>query len=451
MMRKRTLLTMVAVLATMLVLLAATPAWAVTVTVRAQGLGGEVCTPLQVDIPNGLTVTDSNSTVINCGPANPLGALYLAAESEGFTFVTNAGGAFLDSIAGLGGPPAWASWWLYAVNGCIPMVGMLDWELKDGDEILFFEAGGDPLAPWVDKALMVIGPTGAPAGSPVTLTVVGDDLAKANSAADAPRFGLDEIADVEAPPAFAPVEGATVHVGSATYVTDSAGQVTIPVLPLGTHSVWAEKAFDQDWQYIAGPGGLTVTGRFADVPAGSRYYQAIHSIAGAGIVGGYPGNPTPSFHPDATLWRAQFAKMIALALALETPSVPQTPFTDLGERTPGDPYPHNYVAAVHGQGIVKGLSATAFGPWEEITRAQVVSMVVRALQKLAPHLLTSPSGDFVARWGQFSLDHQDNARLAEFNGLLTGLPLDTEAADPWAPMTRAETAQIIANLVEMMN
>lgn len=440
-------------LALLLTVLMAAPAWAVTVNVRVQGLNGEVCAPIQVNVPENLTVTDSHGAVINCGPANPLGALYMAAQAEGFPFVTEGGGAFLNSIAGVGGPPDWSSWWLYAVNGCIPMVGMLDWELREGDRILFFEAGGDPMAPWVDKELVVVGPKTAPAGTPVTLTVVGDDLGKANSPADALRFDLDPATDVELPAAFAPVSGATVHVGAVTYVSDAQGRVTIPSLPVGTQAVWAEKTYDEDWQYITGPGGLTITGEFADVTSAHPNYDAIHAIAGAGIVEGYknsPGDLTPNFGPSDNLFRAQFAKMLSLALSLEIVSGAATPFTDLGDRTTGNPYPHDYVAAAFSKGIIRGLTASTFGTYEQVTRAQVVTMVVRAAEMIAPSALTQAPASFTATWGAFSPDHQDNARIAEFNGLLNGLPLDGAAADPWAPMTRAETAQIIANLATLI-
>lgn len=442
-----------AVLATVLVLLAAAPAWAATVTVRAQALSGEVCAPVQVDVPEDLAITDSEGNVITCGPANALGALYLAAQAEDFAFVTTAGGAFLDSIAGIGGPPDWTSWWLYSVNGCIPMVGLLDWELQDGDRILFFEAGGDPAAPWVDKELIVLGPQAVAAGGPVTLMVVGDDLGKANSAADAPRFDLDPATDVELPAAFAPVERATVHVNGATYVTDAQGQVTIPAVPVGIHAVWAEKAYDEDWQYISGPGGLTLIGEFADVSADHPHYGAIHAIAGAGIVEGYKtdaGDVTPSFGPADNLFRAQFAKMISLALSLEIVAGADTPFTDLGERETGNPYPHDFVAAAFSRGIVKGLTTNTFGTYDKVTRAQVVTMVVRAAQMITPAALSEAPETFSATWGTFSTDHQDNARIAEYNGLLTGLDLQGMAADPWEPMTRAETAQVIANLLELL-
>ncbi len=57
-------------------------------------------------------------------------------------------------------------------------------------------------------------------GQPLVVTVVGDDLAKANTLEDATRFGVGADA-VETSAQFAPVAGAVVHVGTATYVSDA--------------------------------------------------------------------------------------------------------------------------------------------------------------------------------------------------------------------------------------
>ena len=89
---------------------------------------------------------------------------------------------------------------------------------------------------------------------PSTITVLGDDIAKANSAAEATRWALDPVADpsiVEKPADFAPVAGATLHVGSRVYVDGAAGDVAdgkiaIADLPKGTYGVWAEMAMDAD-------------------------------------------------------------------------------------------------------------------------------------------------------------------------------------------------------------
>jgi len=43
-----------------------------------------------------------------------------------------------------------------------------------------------------------------------------------------------------------------------------------------------------------------------------------------------------------------------------------------------------------------------------------------------------------------------NARIAEANGLLAGLPLTGAANDSWAPMPRGEVAQVLWNVIQML-
>lgn len=440
-----------AALALLVLLLAVSPALAAPsaldadVTTRVQSLDSELSAPMRVNVPQELTVTDSNGVTIQCTIANPLSALFLTAEEYGYEFETGSGGAFISSIAGL------QEYWLFTVNGCIPMVSMLDWSLAGGEQLLFFQADDDPLAPWVDKELVVDGPGAISAGGEVVLTVLGDDLQKANTVEDAAKFGLDPASGVETPEQFVPVAGAALHVGNLSFLTDENGEVTVTGLAAGAYSVWAEKPFDSDWQYISSsPSNLLVV-EFSDVRSSHNnpYYLAIHRVAARGIATGYVGSSGPEFKPNDFLLRAQFAKMLSLALDLDIVSGASSPFLDLGAREAGNPYPHDYVAAVYQAGLVKGVTATAFGTWENVLRAQVVTMVTRAAQ--ARGLLEDPPSGFASTWGSFSADHDGYARLAEWNGLLDGLGLDGSASDPWAPMTRGETAQVIDNLVQLID
>lgn len=197
---------------------------------------------------------------------------------------------------------------------------------------------------------------------------------------------------------------------------------------------------------------------FLDVPPGHPYHDAILGLAQLGIVGGYPVGGGTQFRPANPVWRAQFAKMIDGTLGLAVfEAMPLPPFTDLGVDillpSPGvdNLYPHEYVAAAFDNGITTGITPTTFGPYMEISRAQVVTMVVRALQTLQPALLTPPSAGFTNTWGtSFSAIHGPNARIAEANGLLDGLPLTGAASDPWAPMPRGEVAQVLWNVYQML-
>ncbi|NLT35439.1 MAG: DUF4430 domain-containing protein [Gaiellales bacterium] len=437
-----------AVLALLLLAVTVPPALAVDVTTRIQGLGWELSSPLTLTVPEQLTAVDAEGVVIECTTANPLGALYLTTLHSEDDFATTYGGAFIGSIAGIGGPAAdWASWWLYAVNGCMPAVGMLDWVLDEGETLLYFEAGGDPLAPWTIKELVVEGSSATPAGQAVTFTVRGDDLGKANSPDDAPKFGLDPATQVETASQFAPVVGANLHVGDRTYQTAADGRATITDLPAGAYRVWAEKPFDDQWQYVSSSPSRVLVAEFSDVPTGNPHYQAIHRIAALGIVGGYASATGTEFRPLASLYRAQFAKMISLAVGLDVVPGASSPFWDLGERQAGNPYPHDYVAAAHRAGIVNGTGANSFGPYEDVSRAQVVTMVTRAA--IQQGLTAEPPANFQSAWGNFSEVHAPLAALAQHNGLLEGLDLHGSAADPWAPMPRAEAAQVINNYLDL--
>ena len=222
---------------------------------------------------------------------------------------------------------------------------------------------------------------------------------------------------------------------------------------------------------VKGTNGLSVAGApltwtfttetpisFLDVPPGHPYHNAILGLAGMGIVSGYPVSGGTEFRPANPVWRAQFAKMIDGTLELAvTEDMALPPFTDLGVDilvpSPGvdNLYPHEYVAAAYDHSITTGITPTTFAPYSDISRAQVVTMVVRAVQALHPTLLTPPAAGYANTWGtSFSDIHGPNARIAESNGLLAGLPLTGAASDPWAPMPRGEVAQVLWNVVEML-
>ena len=79
-------------------------------------------------------------------------------------------------------------------------------------------------------------------------------------------------------------------------------------------------------------------------------------------------------------------------------------------------------------------------------------MVVRTLQNLHPDALQPVPGSYVNTWGtDFSPIHGPNARIAESNGLLEGLPLTGAANDPWAPMSRGEVAQVLWNMMGLID
>lgn len=205
------------------------------------------------------------------------------------------------------------------------------------------------------------------------------------------------------------------------------------------------------WSWTFTIAAATPPDTFVDMHPGDPYYAAIQGLYEADIVSGDDGPLGPEFRPNNPVWRQQFAKMICGVLDLTVTEDMTSPFTDLDDDDPSKLYPNEYVAAAYANGITTGTTATTFDPYLDISRAQVVTMVVRALQSRDPTLLSPPAIGFTNTWGaSFSPVHGPNARVAEANGLLDGLPLTGAANNPWASMSRGEVAQVLWNALQML-
>ncbi len=253
-------------LALLLGAIAAPTAFAVSASVRVEGAPHQVCPATTVSVPATGTLVDTDGTA---SPAfaspNALAALDRAAALRGFTygFNMNWGSPFLEMVAGLTADPNDSSnGWTYYVNGVgypVLDMGAIDCALRKGDKVVFaqnpdatFERGSKLLR------LRFASGRGVRPGQAITIMVLGDDTAKANSAAEATRWGYDPVTDpviVEKPADFAPVAGATLHVGSRVYVDGSDGDaadgvIAVSDLPKGTYGVWAEMPMDATWTYV---------------------------------------------------------------------------------------------------------------------------------------------------------------------------------------------------------
>lgn len=183
---------------------------------------------------------------------------------------------------------------------------------------------------------------------------------------------------------------------------------------------------------------------FPDVPVDHPYYQAIAQLSDRSIVTGYANG---NFGPDDWVMRQQFAKIIVLSLELDPLPAERCPFVDVDA---GWPYPRGYIAAAAANAITTGTTPTTFGPWENISRAQVVTMVVRALDNLAAGTLDVAPDHYTGTLGSFSPTHAWAMAKAEFNGLLEGLCGFGTDWDPWRNASRGEVAQILWNALSLM-
>lgn len=196
---------------------------------------------------------------------------------------------------------------------------------------------------------------------------------------------------------------------------------------------------------------VSMESQFTDVTSPDEVWDwpttAIYTLAKAGVVQGYDDG---TFRPDNPVLRAQLARMLVGALGLEVrDGAIRSTFVDVPAGPPSDPlYPDDYVAVAAANGIVQGFSSSSFGPYQPVTRIQMVSMVVRALERLRPGRLEKPASDWKPQFPEATdPTHGENVRLAEYNGLLShwghSYPWEELHADLWDPATRGEMALIL--------
>lgn len=177
---------------------------------------------------------------------------------------------------------------------------------------------------------------------------------------------------------------------------------------------------------------------FTDVALSHPYARQISALAASNVVVGMgDGN----FKPDDPVVRQQFAKMIVLALGLPVSEGDVSPFKDV-QIALGNLYPDNYVAVAARWGITRGVTPDRFAPWDKITRAQVITMVVRGAD------LPEPAAGYRPPFGDFSSTHYGNARTAAAAGLLNGIVGMGPSYDFWAPATRGEVCALLEALVK---
>jgi hypothetical protein len=184
------------------------------------------------------------------------------------------------------------------------------------------------------------------------------------------------------------------------------------------------------------------SGTFPDVPLHRPYVSVIEDLASHGVVQGFEDG---TFGANDPVLRQQFAKMIVKTLVLPVTGLETCPFVDVGKGIGIDPfYPDEYVAVCANYGITKGKDATHFAPYEEITRRQLITMVVRAAD------LPSPPSSYMPPFlpGQFyPEEHCLNARQAAYAGLLQGLVGLGGDYDFFNPATRGEVCLLLYNLL----
>ncbi|MHB1344411.1 MAG: Ig-like domain-containing protein, partial [Thermoleophilia bacterium] len=311
----------------------------------------------------------------------------------------------------------------------------------------FTTAAPAPVAPQLIQQVPAPGATGVSVGTVVTATFDQDMDATTLTNAS---FMLTKSGSATAVPATVSYVGATKTAmldPTADLEPNALYNVTLTNAAVGANALAVQGA-PVSWSFTtAAAGGPT----FPDVPPGHTYHDAIQGMADLGIINGYSNG---NFGPGDPVRRWQFAKMIVGALSLpifESDSA-SPPFTDLDADDIFAIDMTEFVAVAYKKGITNGTTATTFGPYTYISRTQVVTMVVRAVQGISPSALATPAPGYLNTWGTgYSSIHGQPARIAEYNGLLAGIDLAGVAGNPYSQMPRGEVAQILWNMMDLLS
>ncbi|XEC94381.1 pullulanase [Paenibacillus tarimensis] len=177
---------------------------------------------------------------------------------------------------------------------------------------------------------------------------------------------------------------------------------------------------------------------FADVPASHWAYPVIKALAAKHIVTGVTSS---QFKPGNHVSRAEFTALLVRALGLKAEG--GTSFSDVS----ADAWYAPYVAAANHSGIVSGRSVRIFAPDATVTREEAAVMVIRALQVKKGQRISESVGAATAFTDEVKISPWAlrNVNAAAELGLIRG-----RAAGRFVPqgtMTRAESAQLIYNLL----
>lgn len=118
------------------------------------------------------------------------------------------------------------------------------------------------------------------------------------------------------------------------------------------------------------------TNSYTDVAAGSWYNNAVSTLSAIGVLGGYEDG---SFRPNASITRAEFAKIAVSFFELEGLDC-ENPFLDVAL---GAWYAESVAAAAE-IGLIEGYEGGLFRPDAPITRAEACTIVNRTLGR-TPH------------------------------------------------------------------
>ncbi|KWX76702.1 S-layer homology domain-containing protein [Paenibacillus jilunlii] len=223
---------------------------------------------------------------------------------------------------------------------------------------------------------------------------------------------------------YNPDKGIWSYIGGVTAVED--GFVQAKISASGLYAVMLREA------------------QFTDI-SGHWAQQAVEVLAARGIVNGMNGTV---YAPKAILTRAEFTKLLTVALGLQPVQTDKPTFRDVSAAN----WSYPYIEAAAAAGIVTG-DAGLFHGNDHLTREQMMVMLMRAMDSTAAHSPASAAADSVKLQAVLS-GFKDNGTISQWARKSVAAAVDRKLVQgsgqllkPKDSSTRAEAAVIMYKLL----
>ena len=165
----------------------------------------------------------------------------------------------------------------------------------------------------------------------------------------------------------------------------------------------------------------------------------MYYVTEKGLFNGTGGN---NFSPEASMTRAMFVTV--LGRYAESLGEDISGYSNSFNDVPAGQWYTDYVSWGADKVIVKGYSATAFGPNDNLTREQMAALIARFVDYMGIDLSSDVSVSYsdassIGNWAADSVEIVSAAAIMQgSNGMFR----------PQGTATRAEVAQVLMNLIE---
>lgn len=178
--------------------------------------------------------------------------------------------------------------------------------------------------------------------------------------------------------------------------------------------------------------------KFTDMGSAAWAEESVYALVGMGIISGY-GDGT--FHPNQSITRAEFAKIIVMASGRYDANA-TADFTDVKS---SDWY-YSYVASAKNLGLVTGRDDGSFDPNANITRADICTIVYRYIRSVNPEFGKDAAEASFSDFAKVPSYAQDAVKALSAAGIVSGMGNNT--FEPLSNATRAQSAKIVYGAIK---